>query len=121
MILTPPNLGVVAETCDRVCIMYAGRIVEDAETFELFGKPVHPYTRGLLTAFPKLGEQKDELSVIKGTVPNLMTLFRGCSFADRCEFAKDECREKRPRMVEVSPGHHVAFHLYPGGGVVADA
>lgn len=116
MMLITHNLGIVAETCDRVCIMYAGRIVEEAETFELFGKPMHPYTRGLLTAFPKLGEQKEELSVIRGTVPNLMNTFPGCSFVDRCDFATDQCRRVRPKMAEVAPGHLVACHLYPSGG-----
>lgn len=115
MMLITHNLGVVAETCDRVCIMYAGRIVEDCETFELFAKPLHPYTKGLLTAFPKLGEKKDELAVIRGTVPNLMKPFPGCSFVDRCDFATDVCRNVRPQMVEVSPGHLVACHLYSGG------
>lgn len=116
MMLITHNLGVVAETCDRVCIMYAGRIVEEAETFELFGEPMHPYTRGLLTAFPKLGEKKEELSVIKGTVPNLMNPFPGCSFVDRCDFATEQCKRVRPAMAEVSPGHLVACHLYPSGG-----
>lgn len=116
MMLITHNLGVVAETCDRVCIMYAGRIVEDAETFELFGQPMHPYTKGLLTAFPKLGERKDELSVIRGTVPDLMTPFKGCSFVDRCDFATDTCRQVRPKMVEVTPRHFVSCHLYPGEG-----
>lgn len=116
MMLITHNLGVVAETCNRVCIMYAGRIVEEAETFELFGKPMHPYTRGLLTAFPKLGEKKEELSVIRGTVPNLMNSFPGCSFVDRCDFATDQCKRVRPKMAEVAPGHLVACHLYPSGG-----
>jgi len=121
MMLITHNLGVVAETCDRVCIMYAGRIVEDCETFELFAKPLHPYTRGLLTAFPKLGEKKDELAVIRGTVPNLMNPFPGCSFVDRCDLATDECRTVRPQMVEASPRHFVACHLYPPGGGESDA
>jgi oligopeptide/dipeptide ABC transporter ATP-binding protein len=116
MMLITHNLGVVAETCDRVCIMYAGRIVEEAETFELFGKPMHPYTRGLLTAFPKLGEKKEELSVIRGTVPNLMNPFPGCSFVDRCDFATEQCKQVRPKMAEVAPGHLVACHLSPSGG-----
>ncbi len=116
MMLITHNLGIVAETCDRVCIMYAGRIVEEAETFELFGKPMHPYTRGLLNDFPKLGEQKEELSVIRGTVPNLMNPFPGCSFVDRCDFTTDQCRRVRPKMTEVAPGHLVACHLYSGGG-----
>jgi len=116
MMLITHNLGIVAETCDRVCIMYAGRIVEIAETFELFEKPMHPYTKGLLMAFPKLGEHKDELAVIRGTVPNLMMSFPGCSFVDRCDFATDECRRVRPTMVEAAPGHFVSCHLYPRGG-----
>ncbi len=118
MMLITHNLGVVAEACDRVCIMYAGRIVEDADTFELFGRPLHPYTKGLLLAFPKLGERREELSVIRGTVPDLMRPFKGCSFVDRCDFATEECQRVRPEMVEVEPGHFVSCHLYKakGGG-----
>jgi oligopeptide/dipeptide ABC transporter ATP-binding protein len=115
MMLITHNLGVVAETCDRVCIMYAGRIVEDAETFELFARPLHPYTMGLLNAFPKLGERREELSVIRGTVPNLMIPFPGCAFVDRCDRATDLCMSKKPTRVEVSPGHFVSCHLYPTG------
>jgi len=121
LMLITHNLGVVAETCNRVCIMYAGRIIEEAETFALFGEPLHPYTRGLLTAFPKLGEQKDELAVIRGTVPNLMTPFPGCSFVDRCDFATELCRRIRPTRLEAAPGHFVACHLYPVGGPPHDA
>ncbi len=121
MMLITHNLGVVAETCDRVCIMYAGRIVEIAETFDLFGSPQHPYTKGLLTAFPKLGERKEELAVVRGTVPNLMKPFPGCSFVDRCDYATDVCRRLRPTMVEVKPGHYVSCHLYSQGGGKPDA
>lgn len=113
MMLITHNLGVVAEACDRVCVMYAGRIVEEAETFELFARPLHPYTTGLLHAFPKLGEKKEELTVIRGTVPNLMQPFPGCPFADRCDMAMDQCSSARPVRTEVSPGHFVACHLYP--------
>lgn len=116
MMLITHNLGIVAETCDRVCVMYAGRIVEDAETFELFESPKHPYTAGLLTAFPKLGEKKEELAVIKGTVPDLMNPFRGCPFVDRCDKSSDVCSKKRPDRFEVSPGHFVSCHLWSGGG-----
>jgi len=116
MMLITHNLGVVAETCDRVCIMYAGRIVEEAETFELFANPLHPYTEGLLSAFPKLGEKKEELAVIRGTVPNLMKPFPGCSFVDRCSKATQECANVRPTRLEVSPGHFVSCHLYPSDG-----
>ncbi len=120
MMLITHNLGVVAETCDRICIMYAGRIVEIAETFALFGSPLHPYTKGLLMAFPKLGEQKEELAVIRGTVPNLMKPFPGCPFVDRCANAVDVCSRARPTMVEARPGHFVACHLYPAGGATSD-
>ncbi|MEW5747408.1 MAG: ABC transporter ATP-binding protein [Candidatus Thermoplasmatota archaeon] len=116
MMLITHNLGIVAETCDRICVMYAGRIVEDAETFELFENPKHPYTAGLLLAFPKLGEKKPELPVIRGTVPNLMNPFPGCPFVDRCEKAMDVCSKKRPPRIEVSPGHFVSCHLWSGGG-----
>jgi peptide/nickel transport system ATP-binding protein len=120
MILITHNLGVVAETCDRVCLMYAGRIVEIAETFELFENPLHPYAKGLLMAFPKLGEQKEELAVVRGIVPNLMKPFAGCSFVDRCDYAMDVCRRVRPSMMEVKPGHMVACHLYREGGDMRD-
>jgi oligopeptide/dipeptide ABC transporter ATP-binding protein len=116
MMLITHNLGVVAETCDRICIMYAGRIVEIAGTRELFEDPLHPYARGLLKAFPKLGEQKDELNVIRGTVPNLMKPFHGCPFADRCDSSMDRCRAYGPTMLEVRPGHYVSCHLYSAGG-----
>jgi oligopeptide/dipeptide ABC transporter ATP-binding protein len=116
LMLITHNLGIVAETCDRVCIMYAGRIVEIAETMELFEKPLHPYTKGLLAAFPKLGEKKDELSVIRGTVPNLMNEFPGCSFVERCDSATEECRKSRPSMLEVTPGHFVSCHEYTPRG-----
>jgi oligopeptide/dipeptide ABC transporter ATP-binding protein len=115
MMLITHNLGIVAETCDRICVMYAGRIVEDAETFELFENPKHPYTAGLLTAFPKLGEKKAELSVIKGTVPDLMNPFKGCPFVARCDRAMAICSRQRPNRVEVSPGHFVSCHLWSGG------
>jgi len=115
MMLITHNLGVVAEVCDRICVMYAGRIVEDAETFELFANPKHPYTAGLLAAFPKLGERKDELSVIRGTVPNLMKPFPGCPFVERCDKAMEVCRKTRPSHVEVSPGHFVSCHLWTRG------
>ncbi len=115
MMLITHNLGIVAETCDRICVMYAGRIVEDAETFELFERPSHPYTVGLLSAFPKLGVKQAELPVIRGTVPNLMKPFKGCSFVDRCDKAMEVCAHKRPPRVEVSPGHFVSCHLWSGG------
>ncbi len=116
MILITHNLGVVAETCDRICIMYAGRIVEEAETFELFRTPLHPYTQGLLNAFPKLGEKKEELAAIRGTVPNLMKPFPGCPFLDRCDRAVEKCSHARANRVEVTPGHFVSCHLYAPGG-----
>jgi oligopeptide/dipeptide ABC transporter ATP-binding protein len=115
MMLITHNLGIVAETCDRICVMYAGRIVEDAGTYELFEHPKHPYTAGLLTAFPKLGEKKAELSVIRGTVPDLMNPFKGCPFVDRCDKAMGICSKQKPGRVEVSPGHFVSCHLWSGG------
>ncbi len=115
MILITHNLGVVAEVCDRICVMYAGRIVEEAETFELFANPKHPYTGGLLNAFPKLGERKSELSVIRGTVPNLMKPFLGCPFIERCDKAMEVCRTVRPPRIEVAPGHFVSCHIWTGG------
>jgi peptide/nickel transport system ATP-binding protein/oligopeptide transport system ATP-binding protein len=116
LMLITHNLGVVAETCDRVCIMYAGRIVEEARTDDIFASPKHPYTVGLLTAFPKLGAKQDELSVIRGTVPNLLSPFPGCCFVDRCDRATGICRRVRPTRVEVGLEHFVSCHLYCEGG-----
>lgn len=110
------NLGVVAETCDRVGVMYAGSIVELTSTVEMFKGPLHPYTRGLLAAIPKIGKELTRLETIEGSVPNLIDPPSGCRFHPRCPCAMDVCSAEKPPMREVRPGHQVACHLYRGEG-----
>jgi peptide/nickel transport system ATP-binding protein len=112
MILITHDLGVVAETADRVVVMYAGRKVEEAETDELFDNPGHPYTRGLLGSIPKLDQaakgERQRLTEIKGMVPSLARLPPGCAFAPRCGYATDECRAAYPPLEMRRPDHWVA-------------
>ncbi|MDI3567195.1 ABC transporter ATP-binding protein [Bradyrhizobium sp. Arg816] len=103
------DLGVVAETCQRVIVMYAGRIVEQAPVLELFARPAHPYTQGLMRSAPdpRHGRRR-RLPEIPGIVPSLREPIVGCSFAPRCPFAIEICREKTPIMRDVGPGHKAA-------------
>lgn len=101
------DLGVVAETCDRVCVMYGGKVVEESSVYEIFNNPKHPYTQGLLKSVPTLidSEEQSRLYSIEGNVPTPGSLQDGCYFAPRCEFAMDICRVKGPAFKEVEPGH----------------
>lgn len=102
------DLGVIAETCDRVIVMYAGRIAEQASVEDLFHAPRHPYTRGLLNSIPRLETQaKSELQVIEGMVPSLNTLPSGCRFRTRCDYVSEKCAESSPDLVEADD-HTVA-------------
>ena len=105
------NLGVIAQICDYVYVMYAGRIVEQADTFELFDHPAHPYTRGLLSAVSSLRGGGAELQTIPGVVPNMLHLPQGCSFSLRCAECLDRCADEMPEFREISPGHLVCCHL----------
>lgn len=103
------DLGVVAETCQRVIVMYAGRIVEQATVTDLFARPMHPYTQALMRSVPDRRQGRQlRLPEIPGIVPNLREPVVGCSFAPRCPFAIDVCREKTPSLREVAPGHAAA-------------
>ncbi len=108
------DLGVVAEMCHDVSVMYCGRIVEQADVNTIFSRPLHPYTKGLIESIPSFdsttGHTKDRLKTIEGMVPSLHSLPRGCSFQDRCAFATDHCRgpRKNPPLEELEPGHFVA-------------
>ena len=115
MIITH-DLGVVAETCNWVNVMYAGNTVETGATDAIFENPMHPYTLGLLVAVPKLHETKERLDQIRGSVPNLITPPTGCRFHPRCDFATEICKKERPRLRELKPGHWIACHN-PQGGV----
>jgi len=111
MLLITHDMGLVAENCDRVAVMYAGRIVETAPTKILFGEPVHPYTLGLKNAFPSTTRPKNEtLIAIAGAPPVLRDPPPGCRFAPRCPFALERCYKEDPPLVEIAPGHSAACH-----------
>lgn len=113
IILITHDLGVVAQMADRVCVMYAGQIVEEASALELFTNPKHPYTRSLLNSIPQKDADDEELYVIQGMVPSLKNLPRqGCRFKARIPWIKDEEHEENPTMHEVSPGHFVRCTCY---------
>ncbi len=116
IMLITHDLGVVAEMCDRVAVMYAGKVVEEGTTRELFGEPLHPYTEGLLASIPRIDEtHQEKLHVIDGTVPNLLHLPTGCSFAPRCPKAMDVCRREEPTLTEVGDGRKVSCWLHAKG------
>lgn len=100
------NLGIVAEICDQVYVMYVGKVVESAEVHELFQNPKHPYTQGLLGALPKM-DSRQRLNSIDGMVPTLKDMPTGCRFAPRCPMATQKCREEQPDLVDVTAGHQV--------------
>ncbi len=113
ILLITHDLGVVAETAQRVVVMYAGRKVEEASAADLFARPQHPYTRGLLGAVPRLGTAgggRTRLAEIPGLVPSLRQKIVGCAFAGRCQSATDLCRTTAPAVAEKRPGHYAACH-----------
>jgi oligopeptide/dipeptide ABC transporter ATP-binding protein len=116
VILITHDLGVIAEMAERVAVMYAGEIVEQAKVEPLFDQPLHPYTQGLIGSIPVLGKIKERLDVIPGSVPNLVNLPPGCRFAPRCaareKFGLKICTEARPDLIEAIPGHLVRCWLY---------
>lgn len=120
VILITHDLGVVAETADRVAVMYAGRIVEEATVTELFAQPMHPYTSGLLASIPVLDQQQKRLNIIPGVVPDCINLPPGCKFASRCKSRIEKglaiCVESEPHLVQISPTHKVRCWLYEEAG-----
>lgn len=109
VLLITHDLGVIAETCDDVAVMYAGRIAEQAPVAELFARPRHPYTRGLLASIPRLSTlRKTRLPTIEGIVPSLRDLPPGCRFQNRCPYRQDRCAASAPALEPVSPGHAAA-------------
>ncbi len=115
MIMITHDLGVVAEICDRVAVMYAGNVVERGGTEDVFGSPRHPYTRALFDAVPGIEDEKHELKVIAGAAHNPTNLPTGCPFHPRCPVARDLCKSAEPCEVEASDGHSVRCFLYGGG------
>lgn len=116
VILITHNMGVAAEFCDKMAVMYAGNMVEYARTTNIFENPHHPYTRGLLKAVPKIG-RTDELQSIPGIVPDLVNPPSGCRFHPRCKRAMDICRKDFPPLVEIKSDHYVACYLYGKEGI----
>ena len=114
IILVTHDLGVIAAMCARVAVMYCGEVVEMAPVETIFERPVHPYTKGLIGCVPSLDTSVDYLPTIKGQVPNLLDLPKGCRFAPRCPCAKDLCLQSRPKTVELEPGHTAACHFARG-------
>ena len=112
ILLISHNLGVIAQVCDYVYVMYAGQFVEEADVFALFDQPLHPYTKGLLGAVTSLRREEAVLETIHGVVPDFSELPDGCGFAARCEKCMERCSALMPRMAETEPGHRVRCHLY---------
>ncbi|OLO25192.1 peptide ABC transporter ATP-binding protein [Alkalihalophilus pseudofirmus] len=108
------DLGVVAETADRVMVMYGGQIVEQADVKELFTNPKHPYTVGLLNSMPQIDDDKERLEAIPGMVPPAHNFPKGCRFAPRCKHAMDKCTNDVPELYDAGPGHKVRCVLFDG-------
>ena len=116
VILITHNMGIVAEIADDVAVMYMGRVVEKGSVKQIFTNPTHPYTKALMRSVPVLGMKKEqELYTIEGSTPDASTVFSGCEFADRCEFARKECFTRFPKDTELDEGHHVRCLLLEGG------
>ena len=113
ILLITHNMAVVAETCDRVAVMYGGKIQEVAPVERLFANPLHPYTQGLLESIPRVdGERPKRLKVVPGTVPSILDMPKGCKFVTRCPKRFEPCAEHEPPLLEVEPDHFVRCHLF---------
>jgi peptide/nickel transport system ATP-binding protein len=106
------DLGIIADLCDRVAVMYSGNIVEYATAVELFKKPKHPYTQGLIGAIPSIEKRDQKLRTIRGMVPNLIYPPSGCRFHPRCDFRLEVCDKVKPRFLEIADKYYIACHLY---------
>ena len=111
IMLITHDMAVIAETCQRVVVMYCGKVQEIADIKTIFNSPQHPYTQGLLASLPKPGQKVRRLNTIEGMVPSLFALPKGCSFCTRCKQKTKDCEDIPPEMVEVEPGHFVRCHL----------
>jgi len=108
IMLITHDLGVVASMADRVVVMYAGKLVEEATVHDIFKRPTHPYTHGLLNSIPHIDHDVEKLHVITGTVPNMLYLPEGCRFGPRCPYAQDKCRQEQPTLTDSGQGHKVS-------------
>ena len=116
MLLITHDLGVVAETCDKVAIMYAGEIVEYGSLEDIFDRMAHPYTKGLFDSLPSLDRVDHRLKPIRGLMPDPTDLPEGCSFQPRCPYATEQCKGEAPVLEEIGPGHHCRCHHVSKGG-----
>jgi peptide/nickel transport system ATP-binding protein len=112
LILITHDLSIITETCDKVAIMYAGKIVELGSVSDVYKEKLHPYARGLVSAFPSINAPRTRMNSIPGSPPDLLSPPSGCRFNPRCGFAMDVCRKKEPQLIEVKKGHLVACHLF---------
>jgi oligopeptide/dipeptide ABC transporter ATP-binding protein len=112
LILITHDLGVVADVADKIAVMYAGRIVEQAPVYDIYSNPAHPYTKALLQSIPRVDLKGQELFSIKGLPPNLLRIPPGCEFNPRCIYARDRCREDRPPLYDVAPQRTSACHYW---------
>ena len=114
VILITHDLGVVANMCDRVAVMYCGKIVEEGKTEDILNNPQHPYTKGLIASVPDISEEKETLYNIRGTVPQIYEGIKGCSFFNRCDNCMKKCKDETPELYVLNDYHKVACHLYGG-------
>ncbi|KRQ87318.1 Oligopeptide transport ATP-binding protein OppD [Caloramator mitchellensis] len=115
VMLITHNLGVVAETCDRIVVMYAGKIVEEGTVHDIFENPLHPYTKGLLNSIPSVEGKKGKLESIPGVVPNPLNMPKGCRFSPRCKYAKEICYKNEPNIKRFSEDRAVRCFIYEDG------
>ena len=111
MILITHDLSIIAETCENCAIMYAGKIVENGDVMRIFKEPLHPYTQGLIKAFPSIKSAKTEMTSISGFPPDLLKPPLGCRFHPRCSYAMDVCKKEDPKTIEAAKEYYVACHL----------
>jgi oligopeptide/dipeptide ABC transporter ATP-binding protein len=102
----------VADVADKICVMYAGKVVERADVYSIYDNPAHPYTKALLESIPRVDMKGQQLASIKGLPPNLLDLPSGCSFNPRCRFARDRCRSDVPPLYQVDDTRYSACHYY---------
>ena len=107
IILITHDLVVVAETCDRVIVMYGGKVQEIATVEELFKNPLHPYTKALMNSIPHMERKTKRLKALKGMVPSILNMPIGCKFCTRCDFVEDKCKDAEPELIEMNDGHFV--------------
>ena len=115
VLLITHDLGVIAESCDNVVLMYAGYVVEKASVNNFFNNPLHPYAKGLMKSIPRLDVNRKKLDIIKGSVPNLFQMPSGCPFHPRCDYCFNKCKKTIPKLKEIEPGHCVRCWYVEGG------